>query len=116
MKRKQKRPIKSRPEKSKARKSLRANRRTHRVRVPAATGMRSLTVRTKKDASLAGKYWNAVHKYVAQGDASELKGFEGARITSAQGRHLLLLTDLKTLNRLAGAGVLSFESIYARRI
>jgi hypothetical protein len=78
--------------------------------------MRNVAVRNSRDASLAGKYWNAVHTWVALGDASALAQFAGVQIVDAKGRRVLLLTDLRTLSRLAGAGVLSFESIYARRI
>jgi hypothetical protein len=117
MKRKPQRSTrKSRTRTSKRTRPPRRSRRTHRIRIPAANGMRNIAARTSRDASLAGHYWNAVHKYVAQGDASALKQFEGAQVISSKGQRLMLITDLKVLNRLAGAGVLSFESIYARRI
>lgn len=78
--------------------------------------MRNVAVRGQRDASLAGKYWNAVHKYLTQGDASTLEPFEDASIKPAVGQPILLVTDVKTLDPLASAGVFSFESIYARRI
>jgi hypothetical protein len=117
MKRKPQRPTrKSRTRTSKRTRPPRRTRRTHRIRIPAANGTRTFAARSARDASLAGKYWNAVHLYVARGDASALEPFIGVQIAGANGRRVLLLTDLRTLDRLAGAGVLSFESIYARRI
>ena len=88
----------------------------YRLRIPVSDGMRNIGVETLEDASLVGSYWNAVHTYVAHGDASALEPFEGLSIRSRTGEDHVLLTDPKTLDRLAGAGVLSFESIYARRV
>ena len=87
-----------------------------RVKVPSATGMRGLAGLSRKDRSIVGRYWNAVHSYVARGDTSALTPFVNARLTDANGRRIVLLTDLQTLDRLAAAGVLSFESIYGRRV
>ena len=92
------------------------NRRTHTIRIPAVDGMQSIVVRSARDASLVGQYWNAVHRYVARGDSAALEDFEGIRITTVNGDKVALITDVDTLDRLAAAGVLSFESIYGRRI
>ena len=92
------------------------NRRTHTIRIPAVDGMRSIAVRSSRDASLVGEYWNAVHRHVARGDSAALEQFENVRITTVTGERVSLLTDVNTLDRLAAAGVLSFESIYGRRI
>ena len=86
------------------------------LRLPVADGMRSIAVRSSEDASLVGRYWNAVHKYVALGDAAALEPFEGVSLTARMGEDVELLTNRRTLDRLAGAGVLSFESIYSRRV
>ena len=48
------------------------------------------------------------------GDASRLKRFKGKYITDVGGKRFRYLTDLKELDRLGNAGVLSFESLYAR--
>ena len=61
-----------------------------------------------------GEYWNAVHRYLSTGDASRLVNFRGKHITDAQGEKFPLLTDREELDRLGSAGVLSFESLYAR--
>jgi hypothetical protein len=77
-------------------------------------GPREIAVRSSKQATLLAEYWNALHRFVETGDAVPLKTFQGKHIKDANGVDIPLLTDLPTLNRLASAGVLSFESIYAR--
>jgi hypothetical protein len=67
-----------------------------------------------KQASVLGEYMNALHLYQAEGDASQLKTFQGKQIKDANGVDFSLLTDLPLLNRLGSAGALSFESLYAR--
>jgi hypothetical protein len=71
-------------------------------------------VTTPGDASAIGKYWNAVHKYLAQGDPAALRPFVGKSFADARGNRVTFLTDPSTLDELGGAGVLSFETIYAR--
>jgi hypothetical protein len=108
-----------------ARTKLRPTRRVMRTRrgqssrlmkVPAATGTRAVAVRSRKNRSIIGRYWNEVHRYVATGEASSLPQFAQVRLTDANGRRIVLLTDLQTLDQLAAAGVLSFEDVYGRRI
>src|SRR5919109_3604306 len=48
------------------------NETVRRMKVPAQKGMRGVAVLTRKGRSLIGRYWNAVYRYVAQGDASAL--------------------------------------------
>jgi hypothetical protein len=82
--------------------------------IPTTEGPRTIAVRGSKQASLLGEYWNAVHRYLQTGDTSRLKAFHGQKITDASGEEIPLLVDPSALNRLGSAGVLSFESIYAR--
>jgi hypothetical protein len=82
--------------------------------IPTAEGPRTIAVRGSKQASLLGEYWNAVHRYLQTGDTSKLKAFHEQKITDASGVEIPLLVDPAALNRLGSAGVLSFESIYAR--
>lgn len=82
--------------------------------IPTADGPQSIAVRGSKQASLLGEYWNAVHRYLQTGNTSTLKEFHGQKITDASGLEIPLLVDPDALNRLGSAGVLSFESIYAR--
>jgi hypothetical protein len=82
--------------------------------IPTAEAPRTIAVRGSKQASLLGEYWNAVHRYLQTGDTSKLKEFHGQKITDASGIEIPLLVDPAVLNHLGSAGVLSFESIYAR--
>ena len=84
------------------------------LKVPTADGSREIGVRGSRQASVLGEYWAQVHKYLATGDASGLAKFKGKQIKDATGATVPLVTDLKELNRLGSAGVLSFESLYAR--
>jgi hypothetical protein len=78
-------------------------------------GRREIAVRDSRQASIIGSYWTAVHFYLQTGDDSALRSFTGKKVTDASGKRLLLLTDTRDLDRLASAGVLSFESLYAGR-
>jgi len=82
--------------------------------VPVADGSREIAVRSSRQSSLLGKYWAAVHKYLATGDASRLRKFQGKSIKDVRGEQVPLVTSLRELDRLGSAGVLSFESLYAR--
>jgi len=87
------------------------------VRIPTPEGTRGVTIRVSqrsRQASTLGKYWNAVHHYLQTGDASRLKTFRGKYITDVKRVRHRLLTDPDELDRLGSAGVLSFESLYAR--
>jgi hypothetical protein len=82
--------------------------------VPGPEGPREVALRNSRDATLLGEYWNAVHRYLVSGDASGIVKFEGKYITDADGKRIDLLTKLSDLDRLGSAGVLSFQSLYAR--
>jgi hypothetical protein len=78
-----------------------------------STGRKEVATRDSRQASVVGGHWAAVQRYLQTGDDSALLRFKGKRVTDASGKRHLLLTDLAELNRLASAGVLSFESMYA---
>ena len=82
--------------------------------IPSLEGLREIAVRDSRQASRLGEYWAAVQKYLATGDTSALEKFRRKRITDASRKRIPLLTNLEELDRLASAGVLSFESLYAR--
>ena len=82
--------------------------------LPVQGGLREAEVPGSRQASTVGRLWNAIHRHVETGDSSALKEFEGKKIRDAQGIEIPLLTDIDEIDRLASAGVLSFESIYAR--
>jgi hypothetical protein len=76
-------------------------------------GRKEIATRDSRQASLVGSHWAAVQRYLQIGDDSALLRFKGKKVTDASGKRHLLLTDLAELDRLASAGVLSFESMYA---
>jgi hypothetical protein len=82
--------------------------------IPTRKGLREIGVRDFRQASLLGRYWTAVEAYRDTGDASALREFRGKHIIDANGKRFRLLTDLRALDRLGSAGVLSFESLYAK--
>ena len=92
----------------------RADRLIRVVHVLTNQGERDITVRGSKDATLIAEHWNAVHTFLAKGDKLALQPFTHTRVTDASGAEFRLMTDTATLKLLGGAGVLSFESIYAR--
>lgn len=81
--------------------------------MPKPAGAREVPIRGLERASQVGKYWAAVQNFLQSGDDSALLRFKGKSVTDASGKRHLFLTDLNQLDRLASAGVLSFESIYA---
>ena len=82
--------------------------------IPTDKGLIEFAFRDSREASLVGKYWNAVHRYLSTGDASGLQKFRKKRVKEASGKRILLLTDLDELGRQASAGALRFESVYGR--
>jgi hypothetical protein len=82
--------------------------------MPASDGAREIAVRNSRQATLLAEYWTAVQTYLESGDAAGIERFKGNVITDASGSAVPLLTDLRELNRLGSAGILSFESLYSR--
>ena len=82
--------------------------------IPTPDGLREIGVRDSREASLVGKYWAAVQKYLQTGDASALKKIRRKQIKGADGKMIVLVKDLSELDRLGSAGVMSFESLYAK--
>lgn len=82
--------------------------------IPSPDGLREIAVRDSRQASLIGEYSTAVQRYLQTGDASSLQKFRNKRIRDISGKRILLITNTDELDRLGGAGVLSFESLYAR--
>lgn len=82
--------------------------------IPTAQGLTEAAVRNSRDASILGKYWDAVQDYLETGKYSELAKLEGTLIKDANGKPIPLITSAEELDRLGSAGVLSFESLYAQ--
>lgn len=77
-------------------------------------GKREIAVLDSRQATILGRYWAAVQKYLRTGDSYALNKFRGKRIIDANGKRMPLLTDLTELDHLGSAGVWSFESIYSQ--
>ncbi len=84
------------------------------LQIPSADGMREIAVRNSRDASALGEYSAALSKYMTTGNGSDVLRFSEVYVTDVTGSRVRLLTDLTEIDRLAGAGVLSFESLYSR--
>ncbi|MBZ5658008.1 MAG: hypothetical protein LAO56_22325 [Acidobacteriia bacterium] len=82
--------------------------------IPTRKGLHEVGMRDSRQATLLGKYWTAVERYRDTGDASALREFRGKHIIDASGKRVRLLTNLGELDRLGSAGVLSFETLYAK--
>src|SRR5260370_14618900 len=82
--------------------------------MPSSDGLREVTVRDSRQASLLAEYWVAVQKYLETGDAAALRKIRRKTITDSDGKRVRLIKDLAELDRQGSAGVLSFESIYAK--
>jgi hypothetical protein len=82
--------------------------------IPTSDGTREVGVRGSRQATLLGKYWNAVHKYLETGAIAPLARFKLHSIKDANGLKIPLITDPDELQRLGLSGVISFESLYAR--
>ncbi len=95
-------------------KTKKSDRLLRMLMVPTGQGPLEIALRDSRQASTLGEYWNAVHRYLATGDSSGIKKFEGRHVIDVEGKKVPLLTDLRELDRLGSAGVLSFESLYGR--
>lgn len=83
------------------------------MRFPTPSGPIELEIKDSRSASVLGSYWAAVDRYLKTGDSDVLHPFRG-RAIRAGGVARVLVTDTRTLRRLAGAGVVEFEDIYSR--
>jgi len=82
--------------------------------IPTTNGLQEVALRDSRQATELAEYWDAVQRYLQKGDDSALRQFRGVRIKAADGQSVPLLTENEELDRLGNAGVLSFESLYAR--
>ena len=82
--------------------------------IPSKDGLKEVAVRDSRTAAKIASYSDAVQRFLRTGDSSKLRTFKKLTINDASGNPIKLLTDTKELTRLGHAGVLSFESLYAR--
>ena len=83
--------------------------------VPVHGGRVEVAVRGSRAASELAKRAVAQREFLATGDDTKLRELSKAKLLDASGRDVPFLTDLNELERQGDLGVLSFESIYARR-
>jgi hypothetical protein len=77
-----------------------------------AEGQISITLHGSRLASKVAEYWAAVDHYLKTGEAARLKPFVGKTIRAGK-QFLPFITDPRILNRIANAGEVSFEDLYA---
>jgi hypothetical protein len=82
--------------------------------IPTSEGLKEVAVRSSAVASKLAEHSDAAQKYLRTGDSSKIKKFADLELFDEKGNRIKLLTDLNELQRLGSAGVLSFESLYAR--
>jgi hypothetical protein len=85
---------------------------TREMRFLTPQGVEALPIRSSASASRIGEYWNAVIHYLKTGRSNRLKVFRGKAV-QVRGRHHRFVTDELTLERLANAGEVRFEDLYA---
>ncbi len=83
--------------------------------IPMDNGTREIATRDSRQATQVSRYYHALRRFLRTGDASALRTFEGQQITTLGNERVALVTDVDAVKRLGNAGVLSFESLYARR-
>jgi hypothetical protein len=77
-------------------------------------GRQEIGVRDSRQAGFFGDYWHAIDLYRDTGDSSKVLTFRGKYVIDADGERIPFLTELGEIDRLGSAGLLSFESLYAR--
>lgn len=82
------------------------------VRVHTAEGVETVVVRSSKTASLIAEHAAAVDRYLKTGLSDRLRKFRGNSFRAGKVGYPFL-TDRNTLERLAEAGEVAFEDLYA---
>jgi hypothetical protein len=75
-------------------------------------GLTDVTITDSRLASHLAAYMSAVHRYLDTGDRGALSAFRGQAFVGPKAKYAFI-TDTKTLERLAYAGEVSFEDLYA---
>jgi hypothetical protein len=84
-----------------------------RMRVLTDRGYISYLTEDSRDATFIADYNNALRAYLTTDSQEALRDFEGMWFEDEDGRKRTLVTDPKTINRLARAGAVYFLDIYA---
>ncbi len=85
---------------------------TREMRFLTPQGVEALRITSSASASRIGEYWNAVDHYLRTGHSERLRAFRGKAVQVRGGKHAFI-TDELTLERLANAGEVRFEDLYA---
>lgn len=85
------------------------------LNIPVYGGRIEVGVPGSRKASMVSQRLNAQRHFVHTGDTSQLQALAGGTVLDTSGREVPFLTDLDELERQGDLGILSFESIYARR-
>lgn len=75
-------------------------------------GQVAITVRSSRTASKIAEYMAAVDHYLKTGNTTRLDNFRGKSVKTGK-LTLAFVTDPRTLDRLANAGQVAFEDLYA---
>lgn len=83
--------------------------------VPIEGELKEVRVRGSRAASQLAARLSAQREFLATGNDAKIRTLQREKVYDASGREIPFLTELDELERLGDAGILSFESIYARR-
>lgn len=83
------------------------------IRFATAEGLTNIDVRGARLASRVAEYWNAVDHYLKTGETDPLNKFVDKSIKIGPLVYPFI-TDPRILNRLANAGEVAFEDLYAK--
>jgi hypothetical protein len=89
-----------------------SDRLTRSLRFLTPAGQIAITVRSSRAASRIAGYWAAVDYYLRTGDTEHLHEFSGKSVRAGK-EQFPFITDPRTVNRIASAGEVAFEDIYA---
>lgn len=83
---------------------------------PGKKGLREIVVRDSREASVIGQHWSAIEKLIGrEEDPTPLRKLSRKTVKDENGKRVRLLTNVDELKRLASAGKLQFETVYATR-
>ena len=92
--------------------ALPSDRLARTLRFLTPEGQIPITVRSSRKASKIADYWTAVDHYLKIGDTARLAPFRGKSVRVKKIK-LQFVTDPRILDRLAHAGEVAFEDLYA---
>lgn len=87
---------------------------TRTLRMLTAQGQKAITVRGSRGAGRVAEYWAAVDHFLKTGSVARLRKFRGQSIRAEKVTYPFL-TNPELLKRLAAAGEVQFEDLYALR-